>query len=290
MSGRDLAALACAGMLGVTAGCASRTRRVAVPAPLPARHASLAQLVALYNRQASAVRTIAAAVRMEAETGSAFSGVIKEYREIGGFIVAAQPHSIRVVGQAPVVGSDLFDMVSDGKTFRMYIPSKKRFLVGPASLEQVGKKPLENLRPEPLLQALLWPEIPSGAPVVVEQEIEQNPPERDYVLTVMSGEGESLAVERRVWFDRADLRVTRIEIFGPSGRLESDIRYADWTAEPGEPAFPREVRLSRPREDYNLRIRINRLTLNQPVPASRFELAQPAGTTLVRVPAAGGNP
>ncbi len=290
MSGRDLAALVCAGMLAFTAGCASRTQRVAVPAPLPARRASLTELVTLYNRQASAVRTLSAAVRMEAETGSAFSGVIKEYREIGGFIVAAQPSSIRVVGQAPVVGSDLFDMVSDGKTFRMYIPSKKRFLVGPASLEQVGKKPLENLRPEPLLQALLWPGIPPEQPVVVEQEIAQNPLARDYVLTVMKGEGQSLAVERRIWFDRADLRVSRIEIFGSSGRLESDIHYSDWTGPSGEPPFPREIRLSRPREDYSLRIRINRLTLNQPVPASRFELAQPAGTTLVRVPAAGGQP
>jgi outer membrane lipoprotein-sorting protein len=287
LSGRDLAALVCAGMLAFTAGCASRTERVAVPALLPARRASLAQLVTLYNRQASAIRTLAAAVRMEAETGSAFSSVIKKYREIGGFIVAAQPSSIRVVGQAPVVGSDLFDMVSDGKTFRMYIPSKKRFLVGPASLEQVGKKPLENLRPEPLLQALLWPEIAPAQPVVVEQEIEQDPPSRDYVLTVMSGEGHSLAIERRIWFDRADLRVSRIEIFGPSGRLESDVRYADWT---GEPAFPRDIRLTRAHEDYSLRIRINRLTLNQPVPASRFELAQPAGTRLVRVPATGGKP
>ena len=278
-------------MLALLAACASRTTRVAGPSALkPALSASKQQLIERYERQATAVRSLNAAVRLMAETGSAFTGVIKEYREIGGFILAEQPRWIRVVGQAPVVGTDIFDMVSDGETFRMYIPSKNRFLVGPARLDQAGEKAVENLRPQPLFDALLWQKIPPIQPVVVEEEIERQPPSRDYVLTVLRPRGAELEINRRIWFDRSDLRVTRIETFGPAGRLDSDIRYGDWRQQPGQPAFPWLIVLSRPREDYRLRIEITRLALNQPLPAQRFRLAQPPGTERVDVGASGGKP
>lgn len=237
-----------------------------------------------------AVRTLHATVRLKAETGSAFAGVIKEYRQISAIVLARQPASIRVVGQAPVVGSDIFDMVSDGTTFRMYVPSKKRFLVGPARLEQAGKKAIENLRPQPIFDALLWPKLGPEETVVLEQEFEEQPPERDYVLTVLRRLAGGLEIDRRIWFDRSDLEVSRIEIFGPGGRLESDIRYGAWSAGEGEPAFPRRIVLRRPNEDYRLEIDVTRLTLNRAIPPERFELAQPAGSKLVKVGESGGKP
>ena len=258
--------------------------------PKPALLASRQQLVERYDRQAESVRTLHATVRLKAETGSAFAGVIKEYRQITAIVLAAQPSSVRVVGQAPVVGADIFDMVSDGKTFRMYVPSKKRFLVGPARLEQAGKKAIENLRPQPIFDALLWPRIGPEETVVLEQEFEEQPPEQDYVLTVLRRAGEAFEVDRRIWFDRADLDVSRIEIFGPGGRLESDIRYGAWSGESGGPEFPRRIVLRRPNEDYRLEIDVTRLTLNQPIPPERFELEQPAGSELVKVGESGGKP
>ncbi len=259
-------------------------------APKPALVASRQELVDRYNRQAGGVRSLHATVQLKAETGSAFAGVIKEYRQINAIVLAEQPSSIRVVGQAPVVGSDIFDMVSDGETFRMYVPSKKQFLVGPAKLQQAGKKAIENLRPQPIFDALLWPQIGPEETVVLEQEFKQQPPERDYVLTVLRRSGNGFEIDRRIWFDRSDLDVSRVEIFGPGGSLESDIRYGAWSGEGGEPAFPRQIVLSRPHEDYRLEIDVVRLTLNEPIPPAQFELAQPAGSTLVKVGESGGKP
>ena len=54
---------------------------------------------------------------MSPVAGSTYSGVIQEYHEVGGFILAARPAMIRVIGQAPLVAKDIFDMVSDGHTF-----------------------------------------------------------------------------------------------------------------------------------------------------------------------------
>jgi len=288
-----LAAIACAGIVALLSGCASRTRKVtplASAPPKPALAASQQELVERYDRQAESVRTLHATVRLKAETGSAFAGVIKEYRQITAIVLAAQPSSVRVVGQAPVVGADIFDMVSDGQTFRMYVPSKKRFLVGPARLEQAGKKAIENLRPQPIFDALLWPKIGSDETVLLEQEFEEQPAEQDYVLTVLRRAGAAFEIDRRIWFDRADLDVSRIEIFGLGGRLESDIRYGAWSGEGGGPEFPRRIVLRRPNEDYRLEIDVTQVTLNQPIPPERFKLEQPAGSELVKVGENGGKP
>ncbi len=282
----------CAAILVLLAGCVSRTRRVSPPGGVlqPALEASKAELIQRYNRQAGAVQGLNAAARLEAETGSAFSGVIKQYRQISALLLAERPAQLRVVGQAPVVGTDLFDMVSDGVTFRMYVPSKHEFLTGPARLERPGKRTLENLRPQPIFDALIWPAIAPGEPVTIEEEDVEQPPSRDYVLTVLRGAGPSLAIRRRIWFDRSDLRVSRRETYEPDGRLESDVRYGDWRGAGGGLEFPRRIALSQPSEDYRLEIDVTRVTLNSPLPDSRFQLRQPAGTKLIEVAKGGGKP
>jgi outer membrane lipoprotein-sorting protein len=276
--------------LALLAACASHTTRVTTPAgpPKPALTATKPELVTRYERQADAVRSLNAAVRLKTETGSAFAGVIKEYRQIGGFILAERPGWIRVIGQAPVVATDIFDMVSDGKTFRMYIPSKKKYLVGPARLEQAGKKAVENLRPQPLYDALVWEKLPAGAPVVVEEENQEQPAQRSYVLTVLRRAGTEWEIDRRIWFDRSDLEVSRVELFGSGGRLESDIRYGGWAAEAGGPEFPRRIVLWRPQDDYRLEIDVTRIRLNESIPPARFELKQPPGSERVEVGGSGG--
>ncbi len=283
------------------AGCAvSQKHAASQPAFRAALDADQAQLVDAYNKQADAARTVNASVQMTPTTGSAYSGVIHEYHQVSGFVLAARPAMIRVIGQAPVVGTNIFDMVSDGQTFRIFIPSKNEFLVGPTQLERATKNPIENLRPQHLLDAFFWQPIDAGEPVVLEQV--EAPPARYYVLSVLHGTGSNLEIARKIWFDRSDLHVSRLQIYGRAGRLDSDISYEDWqnvlppspqeTAAPataddksaGGPAiFARTFRIVRPQQDYQLTVIINRLTLNSDITADRFNLMQPAGTELVNL-------
>jgi outer membrane lipoprotein-sorting protein len=48
-------------------------------------------------------------------------------------------------------------------------------------------------------------------------------------------------------------------------------------------AFPRQIRIDRPHDDYRLDLQITKLTLNEELPPDRFKLDQPPGTELVRV-------
>lgn len=236
------------------------------------------------------MQSLSGAVRLKAETGSAFSGLVKNYHQITALFLAERPAWIRLVGQAPVVGTDIFDMASNGKIFHMYIPSKRRFLVGPAKGGKVAKNGIENLRPQPLFEALIWRKIPPGDPVLIEQEEQTQPPARYYVLTVLRRGGQGLSIDRRIWFDRANLRVTRIETFGSGGQIDSDVLYGDWREKPGTQPFPWRITLWQPRRDYRLEISVTRLTLNPPIPNGRFTLKQPPGTKLVEVGRGGGQP
>jgi outer membrane lipoprotein-sorting protein len=289
-----LAAVAC--FLG---GCAANQKPTRRPAgtPAPAQTATKEQLIAAYNEHANAVHSINASVSIKLTAGTAYSGVIKQYHEVNGFLLAQAPANIRVIGQAPIVGTNIFDMVSDGKEFHIFIPSKKQFLVGPADLHRQSAKPIENLRPQHLIEAIFWTPIPSDVPVLFEADDEAEA--RYYVLTVIepAADGnESVAgsdsknwlIARKVWFDRRDLSIARLQVYDPSGVVNADVRYSQWD-DFGGTRFARDIALTRPGEDYVLHIGINKLTANQPIPPERFVLQQPPGSELVDLSAQGND-
>jgi len=283
--------MALATLAAVSGGCGGRvvTQKTNVPpAERPvAKDATREELLDRYNAFASGLKTVNSTVELKTTAGSKYSGLIQEYHEIKAFLLAARPASIRMVGQAPVIGTTVFDMTSDGSEFRVWIPSKNKFLVGEVGIERNSDKPLENLRPQHLLDALLWEEIRKEETVLLEELNDENA--RYYVLTELRG-AHQVEIYRKVWFDRADLSVVRLETFGRRGSLASDIHYADWQALSDAPlpangpaAFPRSVRIERPHEDYKLSMEFTKVVLNTDLEAARFQLAQPPGSELVRV-------
>jgi outer membrane lipoprotein-sorting protein len=269
---------------GWAGGCAHVSTKTHVPAGqvLHSLDASKAELIEKYNKQAAAIQSLNATVTLTPTAGSQYSGVIEQYHDVNGFILAARPAMIRVIGQAPVVAKNIFDMVSDGETFRIFIPSKNKFITGPAQFEKKAEKPIENLRPQHLVDALFWKPIAADAPVLFEEA--EDAAGRAYVLTVLRrGDGEgNLEIQSKIRFDRSDLNVSEIENFTGDGILTSVSRYADWQAA-GAAQFPRSITLERPRDDYKLGIQIKKLTLNETIAPERFRLEQPAGSELVEV-------
>jgi outer membrane lipoprotein-sorting protein len=281
-----------------TGGCAASHQTIVKPGEAPAavQTATREQLIDRYDRQAQSVETLNAGVTMKLTSGSTYSGVIEQYHEVNGFILAAKPSSIRVIGQAPVIGKNIFDMVSDGKTFEIYIPSKHKFVVGPVDLKRQSGKPIENLRPQHLGDALLWTPLGQASPVLFEESSESNV--RYYVLTVIrhpatpasshatASDATDFEIGEKIWFERSHLQVARVEGFGPGGVANSDVRYSDWQPA-GDKSYPRQIDIARPGEDYQLAIHVNKLTLNDPIARDRFVLEQPPGADLVRVSADG---
>src|SRR2546428_10121319 len=216
-------------LAAISSGCEGRAVKghtVVPPAQIPvAKDATREELLDAYNLIARSTKTLNATVELKPTAGSKYSGVIDEYHEVKAFLLAARPAEIRMIGQAPVIGKTVFDMASDGETFRVSIPSKKKFLVGAVAVERTSEKPIENLRPQHLVDALLWPTVHKAEAWRFEEFNDENA--RYYILTVLRG-GHQVEVLREIWFDRADLHVARILNFGPKGFLLSDVRLADW--------------------------------------------------------------
>jgi hypothetical protein len=282
----------------LVSGCSVSHRTVVKPSQAPAalQTATKAQLLDKYNRQADSIRSVNLAVKMKLIGGSNYSGVIEQYHEVNGFMLAAKPANIRVIGQAPVVGKNIFDMVSNGEEFHVFIPSKNDFIVGPTNLQRPSKKPIENLRPQHLVDALLWAPVSDRVPVLFEQANETQA--RFYVLTVLrrpsskdtgsdgsaskQAPADEFEIALRIWFNRADLNVSQIETYASGGVLASDDRYSNWDAF-GKLHYPRQIDVARPGDDYQLQISAVKATFNEPIAPDRFILPQPPGTELIRV-------
>jgi hypothetical protein len=248
-------------------------------------------LLAAYNHVASGITTLNLSVDLVPSAGKAYSGIIQQYHEVGGFILAKRPAEVLMIGQ--VLSKDIFRMASDGETFHIFIPSKNKFMVGSAKLERPAERPIENIRPQHLLDALFWPEIPAGTPVIIAEDDEISA--RYYVLSVL-GTGAAPEIERNLWFDRSDLHLARLQIYGSAGKLISDIRLDSWQPAAaaattatvnGNFEYPRHITMQRPHDDYKLEIKVKKVTLNEPISDDSFQLKQPPGTDLVKVGEAG---
>ena len=192
---------------GCGGGAIKKATKIRPEAKPVIRDASRDELLEKYNEIARGIKSVNATVELKPIAGSKYSGVIEEYHEVKAFLLAERPAEIRMIGQAPVVGTTVFDMASDSETFRVFIPSKHKFLVGTVAAEKNSSKPIENLRPQHLLDALLWPEIRKEESTTLREFNDENA--RYYVLTVLRG-GYQLEVLREIWFDRADLHVAHL--------------------------------------------------------------------------------
>src|SRR5436309_2637682 len=188
-------------VLLMACGCAVR-RTTHVPTaqvPLPTKEASLAQLMDRVNGQNPAIRTMNATDDLSPAAGSIYSGVIKEYHDVRGFILVEKPELIRMIGQAPVVRTNIFDMVSNGQQFELYLPTKRKFIVGKTTFHRPAKNALESLRPQHILDALLVPNVDSKTEKCFLKEDEEGV-HRYYVLEIVHFEpgGEALSLEREL--------------------------------------------------------------------------------------------
>jgi hypothetical protein len=250
--------------------------------PPPPRVASLHNLIAEINNQSAGIRSLSATLDLQPTEGSVYSGVIKQYHDVRGAILLERPAWIRIQGQVPVVGTDLFDMTSDGQHFDLYIPPKNTFYEGADTVTGQLKNSLNALRPEQIVDALfLDPIRPNEDSYFLEES--QHGIDQDYVVGVLDsgGKGE-VTLERKIWFDRTNMQIVRVQMYGKRGKYAEEVSYANYVNF-GVVHFPSRIMIRRPDEGISLGITILQAKFNQPIPQSKFLLAMPPGTRRVIV-------
>ena len=91
---------------------------------------------------------------MSATTGGGLQGKETQSLSFSGYILMRKPEFLRVLLLVPVVRTQALDMVSDGQNFKLYIPPRKRAIVGSNTLTTTSKNGLENLRPDVIYDSM----------------------------------------------------------------------------------------------------------------------------------------
>ena len=129
-------------------GCLFTTRKLPVPKePTITQTVTPDELVKRLNQRWDAINTFYTNVEIQASALKTKEGVEKDYTTFPGIIMMRKPELLRVYGRVPVIGSRMFDMVSDGKNFTLYIPSRDIAYEGPNSLNKRSPNTVENMRP-----------------------------------------------------------------------------------------------------------------------------------------------
>jgi len=251
-------------LAGLAAGSSSSTRP-----------ASPAELLAAYNAQAHALRTLVAAASAREPN--------RHGRALPMFVLAKRPYWVRMMAHAPVAGKTLFDSTSDGQQLRLFLPRQGRFYIGPLDAPVEINAPYDHIRPQHVFTAMLWPEVSSDAVQLVEKSSGAKE------LTV-SSRGDSVP-SLRIEFDPARAVVSRLSLMVGESPLET-IRYDDWqpteaSASGSSMCVPRHLWIERPADNLQLELRLSRIVVNEDLPAARFRLDPPVGIPVVRLGQAG---
>ena len=104
-------------------GCLFRTRKVdRHVSSAPLKTATQQQLIEYVNTQAAKLQSMQATVDINTSVGDQKKGEVTDYQEIRGYVLARKPAMLRMKGLFPVVRNTAFDMVSDGRAFKVWIP------------------------------------------------------------------------------------------------------------------------------------------------------------------------
>lgn len=289
-----LAAFALASLLAL-AGCVSHTRTVVKPRTVGiVKDATLDELIDSLNRRYSAVKSLTATVYIQASVGGARSDQVKDYTSFRGYILIRQPGMLRVLGLVPVVQTHMFDMASDGKSFKLLIPPRNRGVMGSDFVTHPSNNALENLRPQLFLDAMLVRGVDSDALVYLTSDAHiqtdpQNPrlmvEEPDYNINIVrrTQQANRGLPERVIHIDRSDLTPYQQDLYNAQGVKETQVNYGSYQDFTGV-RFPSVIRISRPLDKYEITITVEKLTENQTLTDDQFDLKFPPGTTVQALP------
>lgn len=273
-------------------GCLFRSRKVErTMSTAPLESATQQELIDYINSQAAKIHSVQATVDIDTSVGGVKKGKVIDYQQIRGYVLARKPAMLRMIGLLPIVRNRAFDMVSDGQDFKLWIPPKNRFIVGRNDMETPNpERPLENIRPQQIYDALLLREVdPEKEIAVMENDYEivtdkkgHRVEQADYEIQVIRKGEHGWFLSRKIIFSRTDLLPHREFIYDESGNLATDTRYEDYKDYNGV-NFPSQTEIWRPQEEYDITLTVVKLQLNEPLPDDKFLLEQPAGAEVVHL-------
>lgn len=274
-------------------GCLFHTRPVEEQySKTPLKESTQQGLIDSINHDAEAIKTLKATVDIDSSAGGIKKGHVTDYKEIRGYVLAKKPDELRMIGLMPFVRTTAFDMVSDGREFKLSIPPKNKFVEGENQVQSFNvTQPMENIRPQNIYEALLIRHVdPNTEIAVLENGYETQHDSKghrvlqdDYELTVIKkASNNGWILERKIVFSRTDLKPHRQFIYTEDGKVATDAKYADYKDFDGF-NYPSRIEIYRPQEEYDITLNLLKVEINKPLTHDQFVLEQPAGAQVVHL-------
>ena len=253
--------------------------------PAALKSATKSELVTYIKLQATKIQTMQATVDIDTSVGGVKKGKVTEYKEIRGYVLARKPAMLRMIGLLPILRNTAFDMVSDGREFKVSIPPKNRFVVGKNDVIVPNpQQPLENLRPQIIYDALMLraidPEneraaLENGTEIVTDDK-HRRFQQADYIIDVFHLGNRDAWLSRKIVFSRVDLLPHRQLIYNEAGDIVTDATYSNYK-DYNAVLFPSVIEILRPQEEYDITLHMVKVEINLTLDNAKFVLEKPAG-------------
>jgi len=249
------------------------------------------ELIDSMSQQAEKIGSLQATVDIDTSAGGIKKGQVTDYKEIRGYVLVRKPAMLHMIGLLPIVRTTAFDMVSNGQDSKLWIPPKNRLVMGRNEIQaQNTAQPMENIRPQNIYDAMLIrPVDPDNEIAVLENGYEilhdakgRRVLQDDYELVVIRKFDKGWGLSRKIIFSRTDLKPHRQYIYDEQGKLSTDARYAEYKDYDGV-SFPSRIEIARPQEEYDIKLNILKLEMNQQLRDDQFALEQPPGAEVVHL-------
>jgi outer membrane lipoprotein-sorting protein len=269
-------------------GCLWHTRKLPIPkAPENVQTVAPEQLVSQINERWQTLQTLNATVEIQASLEKPQQGMARDYTSFRGIILLRKPSHLRVFGLVPVINSTMFDMATDGKTFRLYVPSKNKMIEGSNSLKKKSANQLENLRPDFFYDAMvvrgLDPE--NNFSVTADTETVEDPAKKhlltipEYVLNITRPKPNSHEETpvRVITLTRTDMLPYQQDLYDGDGNLATHVTYSNYR-DFGFGLYPGTITIRRPLEEFQLVLTVEKVTQNMTLNDDQFEIKAKPGT------------
>jgi outer membrane lipoprotein-sorting protein len=271
-------------------GCLTHIRTI--PKTRPAEvvmSATLDQLLTHVDTRFNAIQTLTATVEIVASEGGARQGQIKEFPSFDGYILLRKPENLNVLLRLPIVRSQALDMVSDGKTWKLWAPPRHIAMTGTSQEADPSQHGLESLRPKVIFDSLLVRGLAPGQIVALTQDSriipdpknqKQMVEEPDYEITILEPpQGNTAHTLRVIHIGRSTLLPYQQDIYDENGHVITQAFYSNYQYF-GDIPFPMKIEIKRPQDQFGLTITINKLLVNQKLEDDQFDLKFPEGVPI----------
>ena len=240
-------------------GCKTKQKIEITVSPkiLAAQTADLDKLLAIVNQHEKISDLTNSGMKATLTLGKWESGSQEEYRSAPGYILLRRPSSLRLVIQAPVIiKTTIFDAVSEGDEFSAWIRDTNKIYKGRNSAKELVSEDRPEgipLRPDHLYEAIIPAGIDFNEPALrISLEESADKTAKYYILSVYrEGTPPVIHTVRRIWIERSELVISRIQSYDDDGRLTGDITYSEMTPVGGI-FLPLKIDLARPEDGYEL--------------------------------------